>query len=485
MNKAIPSIQQAKALSQQQRNIELPFLLTLSNSDHNLMAERILRVIPQKRLVIWGEWKQQAVVAKLFFGKSAQRHYEDDKQGIYKLKQANILSPHMLYTGCNRDHSIYVLIFEAIEKTIDINQLSMSLHPNPQYEYLLKQMVSVIAQQHNAGCLQQDLHPNNFLWSHDKLYTIDGGKIKYYAQPIPRQACLNNIALFCAQFTPDFDGYINQLMLTYTAVRHNSAYSKFTTDLAQALHKQRRKRLRKYLKKIFRPCTDYISLQTFNYRLVCTRKNYSKHMQYITTHLDQIFRSPQTLLKAGRSSTVIQHSIDNKSFVIKRYNMKSPLHYLKRCAQPTRAACAWANAHRLLLLGIATAQPIAFVEKRFGPLRGTSYFISEHIVGPSLLNLSLAPLQQPVSIAMADKIQKLLLALWQQSITHGDLKASNILIDNDHCYLIDLDGMRCHRSKRTCSHYVKRDIKRFLANWEQLAIDPQLFSKLTATEATP
>jgi Ser/Thr protein kinase RdoA (MazF antagonist) len=50
-------------------------------------------------------------------------------------------------------------------------------------------------------------------------------------------------------------------------------------------------------------------------------------------------------------------------------------------------------------------------------------------------------------------------------ITHGDLKASNLLWDADRLVLIDLDAMCQHASPAGFARAWQRDRARFLRNW--------------------
>jgi RIO-like serine/threonine protein kinase len=63
-------------------------------------------------------------------------------------------------------------------------------------------------------------------------------------------------------------------------------------------------------------------------------------------------------------------------------------------------------------------------------------------------------------------------------ISHGDLKANNIIVDDDHkIRFIDLDGTAILSSEKTWADLWKRDRKRFLKNWSEGSFAHQLFSK--------
>ena len=54
----------------------------------------------------------------------------------------------------------------------------------------------------------------------------------------------------------------------------------------------------------------------------------------------------------------------------------------------------------------------------------------------------------------------------EYKISHGDMKASNFLYWNNKIVVLDLDGMRRHRSQRVFKKAIKKDFDRFLKNWK-------------------
>ena len=71
----------------------VPFEFTLLTPQDPMMVEHILRVMPKKRVVLQGQWRQQAVVVKCFFGRRAKHHYQAELHGLDALKQAKIATP--------------------------------------------------------------------------------------------------------------------------------------------------------------------------------------------------------------------------------------------------------------------------------------------------------------------------------------------------------------------------------------------------------
>ena len=66
---------------------------------------------------------------------------------------------------------------------------------------------------------------------------------------------------------------------------------------------------------------------------------------------------------------------------------------------------------------------------------------------------------------MAEKVSVLLQRFFNRQFTHGDLKASNVMICGDEAVLIDLDSMQAHTQKKAFEQGKEKDVKRFLKNW--------------------
>jgi len=152
---------------------------------------------------------------------------------------------------------------------------------------------------------------------------------------------------------------------------------------------------------------------------------------------------------------------------VKRYNIKHWRHGLSRALRRSRAWVAWQNANMLALLGVATPQPLALLERRFGPLRRSAYLISAYSPGVPLQDW----LRQQGETVVPDWLDRALLdifaALAASHISHGDLKASNFLVEDTdrRVQLIDLDAMRLHRCAWRFRKTQRRDLARFLDNW--------------------
>ncbi|HEV3340105.1 MAG TPA: lipopolysaccharide kinase InaA family protein [Pirellulales bacterium] len=128
---------------------------------------------------------------------------------------------------------------------------------------------------------------------------------------------------------------------------------------------------------------------------------------------------------------------------------KSLLHYFRR----NPALEAWYYGHALLLRGIATARPLAVIERpRFG-LPSEGYLATQWIEGAKNLHVyawelvgRAAPERRRRARQVAEALGGLLGRMHSWHVSHRDLKGCNILVvereHNVECFLIDADSVR-------------------------------------------
>ena len=141
------------------------------------------------------------------------------------------------------------------------------------------------------------------------------------------------------------------------------------------------------------------------------------------------------------------------------------MHWLKRFWRPSRAWHSWVEAHRLELLGIATPQPLAMIERRRLGLRARSYLITDYVDGQDII-ACFAPYVDgapPEHELLA--LEQLLAALIRERISHGDLKGTNVLWLDGSWSLIDLDALQQHHDHARFRQAFAKDRERLLRNW--------------------
>ena len=462
------------------RNLEVPFrvLLESDSSSDELICESIARIAPGKRLVCLGKWNKKPVAVKIFLNsKSARRHCDREIKGINALKDAGIKTPALLLQGNLQQGDIPVLVFQRIMPVFSPHEVFDMAETDKKRSELIKRMAVVIAEQHEAGLKQKDLHSGNFLLSDNDIYTIDGDTIDtgQTGTPLPKAMSLNNLGLFLAQFNRNFDHLFSTAFQAYTAKRSWPSDRSLFKQLLKEVKFQRKNGSKKYLHKIFRECTAFVCHKSRNSYMVCERNFYHGEMKRLIADPDSVIDSGR-LLKDGNSATVALAEVNGKFLVIKRYNIKNFIHALKRCPRNTRAWTSWRNAHRLELLGIPTPKPIAFLERRWGPFRSTSYYISEYIDGTDLYRRITSDKTKKINIeALSISFGEVLKSLADANMSHCDFKATNFIVAGKNLYIIDIESMREHSSRWSLRRSLKRDYRRFMKNWKDIPEVARLF----------
>ncbi len=145
---------------------------------------------------------------------------------------------------------------------------------------------------------------------------------------------------------------------------------------------------------------------------------------------------------------------------IKAPRRKHAWKVLLDCVRPSRPKRAFTLGHQLLNRRIATALPLAYVERRVGPVLTGSVLICEAVNSPmlkSFLNTWLArppqgdarlsvPQQRQLAQQVLWEMGRLLQRLHDKGYSHRDLKAENLLVrwegETPELVLVDLDGLK-------------------------------------------
>lgn len=463
------------------RSIKMPFFLPLRNHDDVLQCEQVLRIVPGKRAVLLCKWGGHQVVAKLFFRPfQIRRHMKRELTGIEALTKAGITTARLLHTGYVRHEPAGVLIFEYVQPAVPIENLWGSEYSYENRVELLRQVVVVLARLHDKGLVQSDLHFKNFLLKDKTVYCIDGSAIDKVSinGPVKVSASLKNLALFLCPLATREPDLIKDLFVTYTNVRGWRGADAAFVRLGRHIELRQKQRIKAKSKKIFRNTSEVICVKSFRRFMVCKRDEYTAAMPAFLDNPDEMLDGVDArLLKRGNTSTVARIKTDHLDFVVKRYNIKSFLHGLRKSFLESRASKSWKNAHLLLISGIFTPKPIAFLENRFGPFRGKAYFVCEYVEGPCADNF-FRDGNLNDKHAVARQITEIFKRLAMSNISHGDMKGSNIIIHGQYPVLLDLDAMCIHSSSRRFASAHREDIRRFFSNWLDIPEVSNLFVKL-------
>ena len=181
--------------------------------------------------------------------------------------------------------------------------------------------------------------------------------------------------------------------------------------------------------------------------------------------------------KHDQTTTVSKIVIGERSLVLKRYNSRSFTHKIKRALRQSRADRCWQMSYAFARAGLNVAPPVFMYEERLFFIRKYAYFANQYLTGEELLE-SLPRMEKADQIKVVEAFKRAMKIMQEYKITHGDMKASNLLWVNNELFFIDLDGARQHSSMLSWARSNKRDRRRFLKNWRENPEVEALFSWL-------
>lgn len=457
-----------------QRNVEVPFVVQGILDDGTQVSMefvKLLRLLPGKRIVGLANCNGEQLLLKVFLGRQAKRYAAKERTGMSHITSAGVRAPAFKWQASFVGGRGQVVAMEYLEAATSLeDRWNLAFEDDERVDVLTRAMI-IIAKLHNQGVVQTDIHLANFLMHEGRIYTIDGGGIARRSEPpLAEKASLENLSWFFAQFFPRFDDLVQVVLPAYDAVRGWQADPARVIDLHAQIIASRESRKRYYLDKAFRDCTRFKCESAFDRFLVCERAYFDQDMQDLLNDPDHYMAEGETL-KNGNTATVARVQLGARQLVIKRYNIKSPVHALSRAFRKTRAWTSWANAFHMEFLGIPSLKPLAMVEHRFGPLRGKAYFVTEYIEGPDALAFLK---NQNQTNGEPEALANLLQYLSSSRISHGDMKATNFLMGSDGPVIIDLDAMRQYKDPDQFQKAFNKDLDRFMKNWED---QPELASR--------
>lgn len=216
------------------------------------------------------------------------------------------------------------------------------------------------------------------------------------------------------------------------------------------------------------------------------------YRQYLTDEMQDFLRHPDIWLDSSKerffksasgndTTTVGVVVVDKKKFVVKRYNIKSWRHFLKKCWRQSNAMKTWNNVHYLRTKDIDTLIPVAVIEKRYGRyglLRGKAYFISEYedgVRGCDYFGAGVQPTAEWRKVI--ENIAIMISRMRASCIEHQDFQYGNLLIIGKKPLLLDLDHMKVYarNNDRNLQCAWKCDIDHFLKFLQPNPLALQMF----------
>ncbi|PCI70484.1 MAG: serine/threonine protein phosphatase [Piscirickettsiaceae bacterium] len=437
--------------------------LVLDVEGEPITLEYVYRHLPKRRLTCRARWGNKLVVVKFFYGVGFADSAAREVKGSLAVQETAVLAPALLKHIDTEQHS--VLIMEYLENNQTLGSWLDDGPTDEQFSVVISKVTRVLIALYQQGITVKDPHLDNFLLCGDNVYVIDAGDM-IVDTPAANIDVLKVVVLFFAQFFVKWD------VLAYNALvdvcKKDGHQIGFTLEEWQEeLIKKRRWREKRFItKKVFRNCTKFSVKKDCRRFMAVDKKLCTPDIIQMLERPDQWMASGESL-KNGGTATVARVSLNGQEYVLKRYNIKKPFHALVRGLRWSRAAVSWRNAHLLDMLGIPTARAIAVIEERWGPMRRRSYLLTESLNGQHAWD---EYRDERVTDGEKDSLSFNISFIMQQlkwaRVSHGDMKAQNIICTETGPVLIDLDGLRSNQSKKYFDRQFRKDVYRFVRSWQ-------------------
>jgi len=428
-------------------SLELVIKNTSTQNDEEIvLCKKLLRSISHRRYVYDGSWNNQDVIVKLFSSKiHSYRHLHREWKGLQTLHSKGISSPQPFFKGETDDGQKVVVIENIVGSSTVLDALNATDDKNKQLELLIL-TARELAEHHNKGVIQKDLHLGNFLLKDETLFALDAGQMKFVCGCVRRKAGIKMLGMLMYPFMNDDQISINAIAKAYLQTRQWYYKTKDEHFLKRQLIRAQNRGLRHGVKKFLRTNKRHLRIKINDVVGVFDRKFIRENqpidfIQDIDRKMDE-----GMILKNGNTCYVSRFMWQGKDIVVKRYNYKGFLHSIRHTIKCSRAKKCWLNGLRLQILNVATPKPFAYFEKHSGPFVQKSYFVTEYLEGVRLHDyLNDDNRSREERMKVIKKVEASLDKLGRYQITHGDLKHTNILITTTGPALTDLDAMVIHK----------------------------------------
>ena len=206
-------------------------------------------------------------------------------------------------------------------------------------------------------------------------------------------------------------------------------------------------------------------------------------------NLETLFQVNGSLLKSSsstRSALVnldpVSGDVEAKSLYIKEFHYKGVVHSLKHLFGKHRAQVMWKVSWHLLKHSIPVPEPEGYLLRKKGPMCPGGYYFSKALRRcPSLHELTedLDQLNERLDSGGLSRVAAhYVAALHDSGATHGDLKWTNILVDEkeNQLWLIDLDASSIYGG-HLGPKKIARDLARFVLSGLEAGVDGTILAR--------
>jgi len=207
--------------------------------------------------------------------------------------------------------------------------------------------------------------------------------------------------------------------------------------------------------------SDYIRGNQKGKRWIAKKSFFNEGLSEVI-HQPDDFMSKGKEIKFEKGNHVVAIDVANHSIFIKKFQLKGPLHYLRKFFSPTRAITAWNAAHWLNAAGIKTVTPLAVIETYDSLTTRESYLITLRQSGE---RLDLMKITKRLENIIPNQMGSLIKRLGWIGFSHGDAKGSNFFFYKNNIIVSDLDNCKRRLFQIHLDNKLSKDKNRILRSF--------------------
>jgi tRNA A-37 threonylcarbamoyl transferase component Bud32 len=453
----------------------LPRTIRIQPADTTLpiqevVCRRMLRLLAGRRETFDASWQDRPVILKVFAHPwKAWLHARRERRGFERLAQRGIAAPVVLLSGCT-DDGRWAVVTEKIEGARSLSDIRATRGGCEPQAALLVLAGAELARLHENGVLQTDFHPGNFLVCRDRLLVLDPGQIRFLSRPVGRAVSIRQLAdLVCILVPDDHPGAMERLQAAYAEVRRWDWGAPEQTLLQEAMRAGRREGMRRAARRPLQKGRDHVRIRIPR-GLAVARRAFAESGDFagLVAGIDRLLESGRPV--AGRAAHITgRFPWERRQIVARRFDEKGLLRRIVGILRGTPARRLWDAARRLGALSIATARPLALIERRDDGLLCRSYLLTEPIDGRPLCEfLSDGEVSTQRKHDILWQAFAVLDRLARYGVTLGRLEPADVLVRDDRPVFAARADMVVHVLHARCRRRYRDQRQRLICRLSEL-----------------
>lgn len=323
---------------------------------------KIIRTFQHKRITYQGQSTTMRMVVKLYYPKwQGYRNWKRSDRGFSSFIEKGIPAPRIIFSGYLPSYNVYALVLEYLDGGVTLDLALQRITESGEREALLNDFMSIIAQHHEHGIIQEDLNLSNFMISAGCIYSLDGDLVKKEGGPVGRRRSIRNLVnLFTAKLGISIAD-IDSLIESYTRKRNWVISTREREKIKEQILSIREKIFLKRMGKVYRARGQFTVRKE--------KRSFSVYYQINNSAVYQaIHDAAERSLQENKCIGIYKYSLQPvgpENMMVWHSKGYGPL-FMKRI---WTACKVWENALMLCRLGIDIPQPVALVLTKKGVLQ--------------------------------------------------------------------------------------------------------------------